>query len=444
MSDRNRGQTPMEKIVSLCKRRGFVFQSSEMYGGINGFWDYGPYGVTLRRAVEQLWWQTMVEDRDDVVGLDSTVICHPEVWRASGHLEKFFDLMVDCNDCKKRHRQDQMPDPTVCPDCGSGDLTEPREFNLMMKTYVGPIFDEEHVAYLRAETCQPIFVDFDLVRIATRQKLPFGIAQIGKAFRNEVTPRYFTFRSREFVQMEMEFFCRDASAMEWFDYWREQRFSFYTDRLQIPAERLRLHDHEQLAHYAKAAVDVEFEFPFGWGELEGIHHRGTYDLERHEQFSGKDTKYLDQETKERFHPTVIETSCGLDRMCLAILANGYAEDYAETKRAGKDEDVRVLLRLPPRVAPVQVAVLPLSKKLGEKAQAVFQELRRMFRVEYDDSGSIGKRYRRQDEIGTPYCVTIDFETLDDEAATIRDRDAMEQERVSLDSLRNYLGKKIYR
>ncbi len=444
MSDRESSQTLMEKIVSLCKRRGFVFQSSELYGGINGFWDYGPYGVALRRAVEQLWWETMVEDRDDVVGLDSTVICHPEVWRASGHLDKFFDLMVDCNACKKRHRQDQMPDPGVCPDCGATDLTEPREFNLMMKTYVGPIFDEDHVAYLRAETCQPIFVDFDLVRIATRQKLPFGIAQVGKAFRNEVTPRHFTFRSREFVQMEMEFFCRDESSMEWFDHWRETRYKFYTELLQIPEERLRIHEHEQLAHYAKAAVDIEFAFPFGWGELEGIHHRGTYDLRRHEEYSGKDTTYFDQENNVRFHPTVIETSCGLDRMCLAILSNAYAEDVAETKKAGKDEDVRVVLRLPARVAPVQVAVLPLSKKLSEKAQAVYTDLRHLFRTEYDDGGSIGKRYRRQDEIGTPYCVTIDFETLEDDALTVRDRDEMKQERVSLDALRDYLHKKINR
>jgi glycyl-tRNA synthetase len=432
----------MDKIVSLCKRRGFIFQSSEIYGGINGFWDYGPYGVALRRAVEKLWWQAVVEERDDVVGLDSTVICHPEVWRASGHLDKFADAMVDCNVCKKRFRIDQMEDPGVCENCGSRDLTEPREFNLMMKTFVGPVFDEDHVAYLRAETCQPIFVDFDLVRIASRQKLPFGIAQVGKAFRNEVTPRFFTFRSREFVQMEMEFFCRDSDAMQWFEHWRDQRWRFYTDRLQIPGERLRIHEHETLAHYAKAAIDIEFEFPFGWGELEGIHHRGTWDMSRHEEFSGKDMKYFDQEKNERFYPTVVETSCGLDRMCLALLANGYDEDTAETRKAGKEQDVRTVLRLPPLVAPVQVAVLPLSKKLTDKARPLFDRVRKRWRAEFDDGGSIGKRYRRQDEIGTPFCITIDFETLEDNAVTVRERDAMDQQRIGLDQVDQFLFEKI--
>ncbi len=442
MSEQVQDAEVMSKLVSLCKRRGLIFQSSEIYGGINGFWDYGPYGVAMRRAVEQLWWRTMVEDRDDVVGLDSTVICHPRVWHASGHVEKFSDLMVDCNHCKKRFRLDQMEDPEICSECGSRDLTPPREFNLMMKTYVGPVFDEDHVAYLRAETCQPIFVDFELVRQSSRMKLPFGIAQVGKAFRNEVTPRFFTFRSREFVQMEMEFFCRDAEAMEWFEHWREERWRFYRDRLGIPENRLRIHEHETLAHYAKAAIDIEFAFPFGWGELEGVHHRGTYDMSRHQEFSGKDMTYFDQDTQERFHPTVVETSCGLDRMCLALLANGYAEDMADTKKAGKEEDLRIVLRLPASVAPVQVAVLPLSRKLGETAEPVYQKLRRCFRAEYDDGGSIGKRYRRQDEIGTPYCVTVDFETLEDQAATVRDRDAMTQERVALDLLHEYLSDRI--
>jgi glycyl-tRNA synthetase len=442
MSTRQGDHETMEKLVSLCKRRGFVFQSSEIYGGINGFWDYGPYGVALRRAVEGLWWRIMVEDREDVVGLDSTVICHPEVWRASGHLDKFADLMVDCNHCKKRFRLDQMADPGVCSECGSTDLTEPREFNLMMKTFVGPVFDEDHVAYLRAETCQPIFVDFDQVRIASRQKLPFGIAQIGKAFRNEVTPRFFTFRSREFVQMEMEFFCRDAEAMAWFEYWRDERWRFYTEALAIPESRLRIHEHETLAHYAKAAIDIEFEFPFGWGELEGVHHRGTWDMSRHEEFSGKDMRYFDADTGERFHPTVVETSCGLDRMCLAVLANGYDEDMAETRREGKDEEVRVVLRLPACVAPVQVAVLPLSRKLSEQADPIYQKLRRRLRAEFDDGGSIGKRYRRQDEIGTPWCVTVDFQTPEDHAVTVRDRDAMTQERVAIDLLEAYLAKRI--
>jgi len=312
----------------------------------------------------------------------------------------------------------------------------------MMKTFVGPVFDEEHVAYLRAETCQPIFVDFDLVRIASRQKLPFGIAQSGKAFRNEVTPRFFTFRSREFVQMEMEFFCRDEDAMRWFEYWRDERWRFWTEQLGIPAERLRMHEHETLAHYAKAAIDIEFEFPFGWGELEGVHHRGTWDMSRHGEFSGKDTRYFDAEANERFHPTVVETSCGLDRMCLAILANAYDEDMAETKKEGKSEDVRIVMRLPAAVAPVQIAVLPLSKKLTEHARPVFERLRRRCRADYDDSGSIGKRYRRQDEIGTPYCLTVDFETLEDNAVTIRDRDAMTQERLPLDRLDTFIAERI--
>ncbi len=436
------GKELMEKIVSLCKRRGFVFQSSEIYGGIQGFWDYGPYGVAMRRAVEQLWWQYMVEDREDVVGLDSTVICHPHVWKASGHLDKFADLMVDCTECKKRYRVDQMEDPTTCEACGSKKLTEPREFNLMMKTYVGPVFDDEHVAYLRAETCQPIFVDFDLVRIASRQQLPFGIAQTGKAFRNEVTPRNFTFRSREFVQMEMEFFCTADSSMQWYDHWRDYRLKFWTDCLKMPADKLRLHEHDKLAHYAKAAVDIEFEFPFGWGELEGIHHRGEWDMSRHAEYSGEDLRYFEQATKERFFPTVVETSCGLDRMCLALLCHGYAEDTADTKKEGKEEDVRVVLRLPPRVAPVQVAVLPLSKKLADNARPLYDRLRRRWRCEYDDGGSIGKRYRRQDEIGTPFCVTVDFDTLADNAVTVRDRDAMTQERVVLDRLGDYLDDKI--
>jgi len=432
----------MEKIVALCKRRGFIFQSSEIYGGINGFWDYAPYGVAMRRAVEQLWWKTMVEDRDDVEGLDSTIICNPEVWRASGHLDQFSDQMTDCRKCRKRFRVDQMENPEECPECGSKELTEPREFNLMMKTYVGPVFDDEHVAYLRAETCQPIFVDFDQVRITARQKLPFGIAQTGKAFRNEVNPRFFTFRSREFVQMEMEFFCHDEEAMKWYEYWRGERWRFYRDLLGFPEERLRIYDHEQLAHYAKAAIDIEFAFPFGWGEIEGVHHRGAWDMTRHAEFSGKDMTYFDQERGERYIPTVIETSCGLDRICLALLANGYNEDYAETKREGKEAELRVFLSLPPVIAPVQVAVLPLVKKLDDKAHPIAVELRRRFRTEYDKGGTIGKRYRRQDEIGTPYCVTVDFDTLEDEAVTVRDRDSMGQERVPVAELSAYLAERI--
>ena len=436
------GQDQMEKIVSLCKRRGFIFQSSELYNGINGFWDYGPYGVALRRAVEQLWWQYMVEARSDIEGLDSTVICHPEVWRASGHLDQFSDSMTDCRDCKKRYRVDQLAEEGVCPNCGSRQMTEPREFNLMMKTFVGPVFDEDHVAYLRAETCQPIFVDFNLVRIASRQKLPFGIAQVGKAFRNEINPRFFTFRSREFVQMEMEFFCRDEQAMEWYEYWRDERWRLYTELLGLPETSLRIHDHEQLAHYAKAALDIEYAFPFGWGEIEGVHHRGTWDLDRHQQYSGKDTSYFDPDTNTRFNPTVVETSCGLDRICLALICKAYREDYADTQKEGKAEELRVSLSLPAVVAPVQVAVLPLSKKLADDAKPLYESLRKRFRAEYDVTGSIGKRYRRQDEIGTPYCVTFDFDSLEDDCVTVRERDEMTQERVPVGEVACYLDTRV--
>lgn len=433
----------MSKVVALCKRRGIIFQSSDIYGGINGFWDYGPNGVPLRRAVEQTWWKYMVEDRENIEGLDASIICHPEIWRASGHVEQFSDLMTDCLECKKRYRVDQLAEAGLCPSCGSRRLTEPREFNLMMKTFVGPVFDEDHAAYLRAETCQPIFVDFNNVRIATRQKLPFGIAQTGKAFRNEINPRFFTFRSREFTQMEMEFFCTDAESMEWFEYWRQERWNFDIEKLGIPAEKLRLHWHEKLAHYAKAAVDIEYEFPFGWGEIEGIHHRGTWDMARHCEYSHQeaDCKVLDLDSKETFFPTVVETSCGLDRICLMLLCHAYDEDTAETRKADKDEDVRTVLHLPSRLAPVQVAVLPLSKKLEEPARALCADLRRSYRVNYDDSGSIGKRYRRQDEIGTPYCVTFDFDSVTDQCVTVRDRDSMAQQRLSLPELKAFLTDK---
>ena len=428
----------MEKIVSLCKRRGFVFPSSEIYGGFNGFWDYGPYGSRMKRAIEALWWHEMVETRDNIEGLDSTIICHPTVWKASGHLDQFSDLMTDCKDCKSRHRVDQMEDPTTCPNCGSKNLTEPREFNLMMKTYVGPVFDNEHTAYLRAETCQPIFVDFQQVRNSARQKLPFGIAQIGKAFRNEINPRNFTFRSREFTQMEMEFFCDGEQGMEWFEYWKEQRINYYKNKLKFTDDFFRIYEHEKLAHYAKAAIDIEVKFPFGWGELEGVHHRGTWDISQHSQFSGNDLQYIDHDNKRKVMPTVIETSVGLDRTMLALLGKAYDEDTAATQKEGMDEDVRIVLHLPPLVAPIQLAVLPLSKKLNENAEKLYKDMNKYFRCEYDVTGSIGKRYRRQDEIGTPLCLTFDFESAADNAVTVRDRDTMQQERVSIDNLRNYV------
>jgi glycyl-tRNA synthetase len=432
----------MEKIVSLCKRRGFIFQSSEIYGGINGFWDYGPYGTALKRAVEKCWWNEMVEKRDNVDGLDSTVICHPKIWKASGHLDKFGDLMTDCRDCKARHRVDQMEDQSKCPACGSKNLTPPREFNLMMKTYVGPVSDEEHTAYLRAETCQPIFVDFHLVRVAARRKLPFGIAQVGKAFRNEINPRNFIFRSREFSQMEMEFFCFEEDSMKWYEYWKNERVRYYTEVLGFKEDEIKIHEHETLAHYAKAALDIEFKFPFGWGELEGVHHRGTWDMSRHQEFSGENLEYFDQENNRRITPTVVETSVGVDRTVLALLCHAYDEDTAATKKEGMDEDVRIVLRFPAKLAPVQVAVLPLSNKLSEPANKISTALKKYFRAEFDVTGSIGKRYRRQDEIGTPYCVTYDFKTEEDQSVTVRDRDTMAQDRVAIDKLKQYFQDKL--
>ncbi len=443
MSD-DKEQDLTGKIVSLCKRRGFIFHSSEIYGCINGFWDYGPYGVALKRAVESAWWKNMVETRPDVEGLDSSIICHPRVWHASGHVDQFSDLMTDCLKCRTRHRTDQMEDSSKCPACGSTELTEAREFNLMMKTHVGPVSDDEHIAYLRAETCQPIFVDFNSVRIATRQKLPFGIAQIGKAFRNEITPRNFIFRSREFSQMEMEFFCGEEDSMRWFEYWKVERLKYYRDIMEFSDDEIRIHEHgpDELAHYAKAALDIEFLFPFGWGELEGVHHRGTWDLARHQEFSGEPMEYFDQEKGEKYIPTCVETSVGVDRTILALLCHAYDEDTAETKKEGREKDTRVVMRFPAKIAPVQVAVLPLAKKLAESAGKIAEDLVESFRTEFDVTGSIGKRYRRQDEIGTPFCVTFDFDSLEDRKVTVRHRDSMDQDRVEIDRLRSYIDRHL--
>ena len=476
----------LEKVTNLCKRRGFIFQSSEIYGGINGFWDFGPYGVAMRRALEGLWWNYMVESRDNVVGQDSTIISHPRVWDASGHTEQFADHMVDNKITKKRYRLDNLLEQqseavlaklaenftiegeidgekleialtTDCPNAAElmaaaevidpdnnkvGDWTEPRQFNLMMQTYVGPVFDEDHKAFLRAETCQPIFVNFNQIQTTSRQKLPFGIAQTGKAFRNEINPRNFIFRSREFTQMEMEFFCHDEESMDWYNYWRDERIKFYKEELQFDDEMIRIHDHEKLAHYAKAALDVEFKFPFGWGELEGVHHRGTWDISRHAEYSKAKMNYFDQERNEHYAPTVVETSVGLDRLMLAILCHAYDEDSAATQKEGKAEDVRTVLRFPAKIAPVQVAILPLSKKLADDAGEIYNKVRKNFRAEYDHTGAIGKRYRRFDEIGTPFCVTVDFETAEDGCVTVRERDEMTQERIPLDKLQSYLFDKI--
>ena len=428
----------MDKIVALCTNRGFIYPSSEIYGGIAGFWDYGPLGVELRTNIKAAWWQTMVRDRDDVVGLDSSIIANPQTWVASGHVANFHDPMVDCRLCKRRFRAGQIDAEDRCaaaPD-GKHDLTEPRQFNLMLKTRIGASDDTAGDAYLRAETCQSIFLDFKRVMTSARMRPPFGIAQIGKAFRNEITPRNFIFRSREFEQMELEYFTPPATAMEWFERWREIRMRWHHSIGNDPKKlRWKAHGPDELAHYAVAAYDVEFEFPFGWHELEGVHHRGDYDLRQHSEHSGKDQSYTDPDTKERYTPTVVETSVGVDRCLLALLASAYAEDEVGGEK-------RVVLRFTPQIAPIKVALLPLSKKLSEPAEKLAAALRRRFAIDFDVSGSIGKRYRRQDEVGTPFCVTFDFESLEDHKVTVRERDTTQQERVAVDQLGTYLSERV--
>jgi len=433
------GDVRMEDVVSLCARRGLVFQASEIYGGINGFWDYGPLGVELKNNLKALWWQRVVRERDDVEGLDSAIICHPRTWEASGHVEHFGDLMVDCRACKRRYRADQLDDADRCParEGGAHDFTPPRSFNLMLRTSVGASEDAASVAYLRAETCQSIFTDAKRVRESARQKVPFGIAQIGKAFRNEINPRNFTFRSREFEQAELEFFVHPRERRAWFEYWLEARVAFHRE-LGFGDDRLRVrpHEKEELAHYAAAAADIEFRFPFGWQEIEGVHDRGDWDLTRHGEFSGKDLSVLDEATGERFVPMVIETSVGVDRTALALLCNGYRVEALE------DGETRTVLRLHPAIAPIKAAVLPLSKKLAEPARKLLARLRRDWNVFYDESGNIGRRYRRQDEVGTPLCVTYDFESEKDGQVTVRDRDTMRQERIALDAVPRYLRERL--
>jgi glycyl-tRNA synthetase len=428
----------MEKLVSLCLNRGFIYPSSEIYGGINGFWDYGPLGVEMRNNVKAAWWQSLVRERNDIVGLDTSVIANPQTWVASGHVENFHDPLVDCRACKRRFRADQLDPDDRCPDSDGGqhDLTEPRQFNLMLSTHIGATEDSGSMAYLRAETCQSIFLDFRRVMQSARKRPPFGIAQIGKAFRNEINPRNFVFRSREFEQMELEFFCEPESGMEWFEHFRELRWAWHLAN-GVPAEMLRWHEHEpdERAHYAQAAYDIEFEFPFGWSEFEGIHHRGDHDLRAHTEHSGKDMGYTDPETKERFTPYVIETSIGVDRCMLVLLCSAYDED-----EVGGDK--RVILRLHPRIAPNKAAVLPLSKKLTEPASRLLADLRRRFQVDWDASGSIGRRYRRQDEIGTPFCVTYDFDSESDQQVTVRERDSTAQERIAIERIPAYLTERV--
>ncbi len=420
----------LDTIVSLCKRRGFIFQSSEIYGGLQGAWDYGPLGVEMKNNVKRAWWRAMVYERDDMVGLDASILMHPDVWKASGHVDTFTDPMVDCRNCQSRYRADEL-DSDVCPNCGvPGQFTEARMFNLMFKTFIGPVENEAAVVYLRPETAQGIFVNFENVVTTMRRKLPFGIAQVGKSFRNEITPRNFIFRVREFEQMEIEYFCRPEDAPTLHQEWSQRALDWY-GRFGIRQENLRMRalPADELAHYSAGTNEIEYLFPQGWGELQGIANRTDFDLKQHAQFSGKDVSYFDEERAERITPYVIEPSAGVDRAFLAFLIDAYAEEEVRGER-------RTVLRLHPAIAPVKVAILPLSRneKLVPPGREVWSLLRPYFVTQYDDAQSIGRRYRRQDEIGTPCCVTVDFDPLEDHAVTIRERDSMEQVRIPIAEL----------
>ncbi|MGZ9826819.1 glycine--tRNA ligase [Tsukamurella ocularis] len=460
--------TKVDTVANLCKRRGLVFQSGEIYGGTKSAWDYGPLGVELKENIKKQWWRNMITSRDDVVGLDSAIILPRQVWVASGHVSVFNDPLVECLNCHKRHRQDHLqeayaekraakgeeidPDDVpmteiVCPDCGTkGQWTEPRDFNMMLKTYLGPIESEEGLHYLRPETAQGIFVNFKNVMTTARKKPPFGIGQIGKSFRNEITPGNFIFRTREFEQMEMEFFVKPGDDDQWHQYWIDYRLKWYTD-LGIDPENLRLftHPQEKLSHYSKGTVDIEYRFEFAgseWGELEGIANRTDFDLSTHTEHSGESLEYFDQQSGERYTPYVIEPAAGLTRSLMAFLVDAYTEE--EVPKANGGTDTRVVLKLDRRLAPVKVAVLPLSRdeKLSPKARELSAQLRQFWNVDFDDAQGIGKRYRRQDEIGTPFCVTVDFDTLEDESVTVRERDTMEQERVPLAEIQQYLAARL--
>ncbi len=425
-----------DKIVNLTKRRGFVYPSAEIYGGFRSTYDYGPIGVMLLRNVKDAWWRSMVQLREDVVGLDASILSPPQIWEASGHLANFTDPLVDCTSCHTRWRLDKLDDPDQCPNCKArGSFTEPREFNLMFKTHAGPIQDAGAVAYLRPETAQGMFINFKNVIDTTRVRPPFGIAQVGKSFRNEITPGNFVFRTREFEQMEMEFFVHPDEAGTWYEYWCKERFQWYLDH-GMPEQKLRLrpHDEDELSHYSSGTSDVEFLFPWGWDELEGIANRGDYDLTQHAKFSGEKLEWYDQAANERWVPHVIEPAAGATRTAMAFLMAAYDEEVVKGEN-------RVVLRLNHRIAPYKVAVLPLSKKevLTVPARALAQELRERFMTDYDETQAIGRRYRRQDEIGTPYCVTFDFDSLEDQSVTIRERDSMEQVRVGISQVANYLS-----
>ena len=456
----NNTEKTMDKIVALCKSRGFVYAGSEIYGGLSNTWDYGPLGVEFKNNVKKAWWQKFVQESPYNVGLDSAILMNPMTWIASGHVGGFSDPLMDCKACKTRHRADKLIEDAganpagwsfedmsayikdnaiVCPDCGANDFTDIRKFNLMFKTFQGVTEDSKNELFLRPETAQGIFVNFPNIQRTARRKVPFGVCQIGKSFRNEITPGNFTFRTREFEQMELEFFCKPGTELEWFGYWKQ----FCKDwllSLGLKDQNLRLRDHEdeELSHYSNATTDFEFLFPFGWGELWGVASRTDFDLTQHQNTSGKSLEYFDQETNEKYLPYVIEPSLGADRVALAFLVDAYDEEVVDEAKG----DTRVVLRLHPALAPVKVAVLPLSKKLADEAQKVCDTLRKKFAVEYDDAGSIGKRYRRQDEIGTPLCVTFDFDSLEDNCVTVRDRDTMEQVRLPVADLLGYVEKQL--
>ncbi len=486
MSKNNNKSDTTEKIVSLSKRRGFVFQSSEIYGGLNGCYDYGPLGVELLRNIKEAWWKEMTY-RENIEGLDASILMHPRVWEASGHVEHFSDPMVDCKSCKSRYRVDVLfemlsvknkkvisdeivnndssvsnsedsikeyftgnPNPylglIVCPNCGNKNtFTEARSFNLLFKTYIGPLEESSNIVYLRPETAQGSYVNFNNIKESSRQKLPFGIAQIGKAFRNEINTKNFLFRTREFEQMEMQFFVNPKDDIQWYDYWKEQRMNWFI-RYGMKPEKLKMHDHEKLAHYAKAAVDVEFEFPFGWGEIEGIHNRTDFDLKRHTEYSGKKLEYFDDQTKERFIPYVIETAIGASRSFFAFLCNAYEDEEVakENSDGTSSSETRTVLRLHPALAPIKAAVFPLVNRDGMQdiAHNITEDLRKHFKVFYDDSGAVGRRYRRQDECGTPFCLTVDSDTLTDNSVTVRERDSMVQERINKDKIVEYINSKL--
>ncbi|HEX9581918.1 MAG TPA: glycine--tRNA ligase [Gemmatimonadales bacterium] len=436
----------MEKLVSLAKRRGFVFQSSEIYGGLGSVWDYGPLGVELKKNLRERWWRSMVHEREDIEGLDAAILMHPRVWEASGHVAGFTDPLTDCRQCKNRFRADDPrlkgtpgePD-AQCPVCGSrGTLTARRLFNLMFKTFMGPVEEDAALVYLRPETAQGIYVNYLNVLQSSRQKIPFGIAQVGKAFRNEITPGNFIFRTREFEQMEMQYFVKPGEDERWFEYWREARLAWHR-ALGLTESKLRFHQHtpQELAHYAKAAFDIQYEFPFGWQEFEGIHNRTDFDLRRHQEHSGKKLEYVDTVSGERFVPYIVETSLGLDRLLLVVLVDAYREETVGAES-------RVVLRLHPAVAPIKAGVFPLVKKDGmpEVARSLFDDLGRRMPMFYDDSGSIGRRYRRQDEAGTPFGITVDGQTLEDRAVTVRHRDTLAQDRVGLDQVFSYLRERL--